>query len=146
MLNGVTRLSLDVKGRLAIPSKYREQLLEECEGRLVVTVDHERRMVLYPLNEWKLAEEKLEALSSFNKAAVRIKRLYLGHASECELDKNGRINLPPYLREITGLDKQIVLLGVGNKFEIWDEETWNKEWESDEDELELSAELESLSL
>lgn len=146
MLNGVTKLSLDVKGRLAIPSRYRDRLVNECAGRMIVTVDHERRLVIYPLNDWKVAEAKLEQLSSFNKASVKIKRLYLGHANECDMDKNGRINLPSYLREITGLDKQIVLLGVGNKFEVWDEKAWNKEWESDENELELSEELEALSL
>ncbi len=57
-----------------------------------------------------------------------------------------RINLPPYLREKTGLDKQIVLLGIGNKFEVWDEDSWNREWEEDDEELELSEELEALSL
>ncbi len=146
MLNGVTKLSLDVKGRLAIPSRYRDRLMDECAGRLVVTVDHERRLVIYPLKDWKVAEAKLEQLSSFNKASVKIKRLYLGHANECDMDKNGRINLPSYLREITGLDKQIVLLGVGNKFEVWDEDAWKAEWETNENDLQLSEELESLSL
>ena len=146
MLNGVTKLNLDVKGRLAIPSRYRERLMEDCAGRLIVTLDPERRMVIYPYNEWKDVEAKLVQLPSMKKAAVRIKRLVLGHASDCDMDKNGRINLPPYLREKTGLDKQIVLVGIGNKFEVWDEASWIREWEEDEDELELSEELESLSL
>ncbi|WP_198266297.1 division/cell wall cluster transcriptional repressor MraZ [sulfur-oxidizing endosymbiont of Gigantopelta aegis] len=145
MLNGVTKLNLDAKGRLAIPSRYRERLMEDCAGHLVVTLDTEKRMVIYPHNEWRDVEAKLVGLSSVNKAAVRIKRLYLGHATDCDMDKNGRINLPPYLRSKTGLDKQIVLVGIGNKFEVWDEESWNREWEDDE-ELELTAELESLSL
>ena len=146
MLNGVTKLNLDAKGRLAIPSRYRERLQEDCAGRLVVTLDPEKRMVIYPYNEWKAIESKLVNLSSMKKAAVRIKRLVLGHASDCDMDKNGRINLPSYLREITGLDKQIVLLGVGNKFEVWDETSWVHEMEDDEDELEIPEELESLSL
>jgi MraZ protein len=146
VLNGVTKLNLDAKGRLAIPSRYRERLQEDCAGRLVVTLDPEKRMVIYPYNEWKDIESKLVKLSSMKKAAVRIKRLVLGHASDCDMDKNGRINLPPYLREITGLDKQIVLLGVGNKFEVWDETSWVHEMEDDEGELEIPEELESLSL
>ncbi|MDX2504072.1 MAG: division/cell wall cluster transcriptional repressor MraZ [Gammaproteobacteria bacterium] len=145
MINGVTKLNLDVKGRLAIPSRYRERLMQDCAGRLVVTLDPERRMVIYPYNEWQKVETKLVSLS-MNKAAVRLKRLMLGHASDCDMDKNGRINLPPYLREKTGLDKQIVLLGIGNKFEVWDEDSWNREWEEDDEELELSEELEALSL
>ncbi|MCW8930025.1 MAG: division/cell wall cluster transcriptional repressor MraZ [Gammaproteobacteria bacterium] len=145
MLNGVTKLNLDAKGRLAIPSRYRERLMDDCAGHLVITLDTEKRMVVYPYNEWKEVETKLVKLSSVNKAAVRIKRLYLGHATDCDMDKNGRINLPPYLREKTGLEKQIVLVGIGNKFEVWDEDSWTREWEDDE-ELELSEELESLSL
>ena len=144
MLNGVSKLNLDVKGRLAIPSRYRDRLLEDCNGRLVVTLDQERRMVIYPYNEWKEVEAKLVKLS-ISKAAVKLKRLILGHAEECDMDKNGRINLPSYLREKNNLTKQIVLVGIGNKFEVWNEESWNDEWDDDE-ELELPEELETLSL
>ena len=145
MLNGVSKLNLDAKGRLAIPSRYRERLLEDCNGRLVVTLDQERRMVIYPYNEWKEVEAKLVKLP-ISKAAVKLKRLILGHAEECDMDKNGRINLPSYLRDIKKLTKQIVLVGIGNKFEVWDEENWNDEQDDDSD-LELPEELlESLSL
>lgn len=144
MLNGVSKLNLDAKGRLAIPSRYRERLMQDCAGRLVVTLDQERRMVIYPYNEWKVVEAKLVALP-ISKMAVKLKRLMLGHASDCDMDKNGRINLPSYLREKNKLDKQIVLVGIGNKFEVWDEESWNLEWDDDE-ELELPEELEALSL
>ncbi|MCU7801361.1 MAG: division/cell wall cluster transcriptional repressor MraZ [gamma proteobacterium symbiont of Lucinoma myriamae] len=144
MLNGVTKLNLDAKGRMAIPSRYRERLVDDCAGHVVITLDTEKRVVIYPHNKWKEVETKLANLP-VNKAAVRIQRLYLGHAADCDMDKNGRINIPPYLREITGLNKQIVLVGIGNKFEVWDEDSWNREWEDDE-ELELPAELDSLSL
>lgn len=146
MLNGVTKLNLDVKGRLAIPSRYRERLTESCAGRLVVTLDPEKRMVIYPYSEWKEVEAKLVKLPSLGKSTKKIQRLVLGHASDCDMDKNGRINLPPYLREIAGLDKQIVLVGIGNKFEVWDETSWAREWEDDDEELELTAELQALSL
>lgn len=144
MLNGVSKLNLDAKGRLAIPSRYRDRLMQDCAGRLVVTLDQERRMVIYPYNEWKVVEAKLVALP-ISKMAVKLKRLMLGHASDCDMDKNGRINLPSYLREKNKLDKQIVLVGIGNKFEVWDEESWDLEWD-DDDELELPQELEALSL
>ena len=144
MLNGVTKLNLDAKGRLAIPSRYRERLTADCAGRLIVTLDPDRRMVIYPYNEWKAVESQLVELPS-TKAAVKLKRLILGHASDCDMDKNGRINLPPYLREKNGLDKQIVLVGIGKKFEVWNEESWNSECEDDE-ELDLSEELKILSL
>ncbi len=144
MLNGVSKLNLDAKGRLAIPSRYRERLMEDCNGRLVVTLDQERRMVIYPYNDWKEVEAKLVKLS-ISKAAVKLKRLILGHAEDCDMDKNGRINLPSYLREKNNLTKQIVLVGIGNKFEVWNEENWNDEWD-DEEELELPEELEALSL
>jgi len=144
MLNGVSKLNLDAKGRLAIPSRYRERLMEDCNGRLVVTLDQERRMVIYPYNDWKEVEAKLVNLS-ISKAAVKLKRLILGHAEDCDMDKNGRINLPSYLREKNNLTKQIVLVGIGNKFEVWNEENWTDEWD-DEEELELPEELEALSL
>ncbi|MBE9526473.1 MAG: division/cell wall cluster transcriptional repressor MraZ [Proteobacteria bacterium] len=144
MLNGVSKLNLDAKGRLAIPSRYRERLMEDCNGRLVVTLDQERRMVIYPYNDWKEVEEKLVKLS-ISKAAVKLKRLILGHAEDCDMDKNGRINLPSYLREKNNLTKQIVLVGIGNKFEVWNEENWTDEWD-DEEELKLPEELEALSL
>ena len=144
MLNGVSKLNLDAKGRLAIPSRYRERLMRDCAGRLVVTLDAERRMVIYPYNEWIEVEAKLVKLP-ISKAAVRLKRLILGHAEECDMDKNGRISLPSYLRDKNNLAKQIVLVGIGNKFEVWNEENWDDEWD-DEEELELTAELEALSL
>jgi len=144
VLNGVNKLNLDAKGRMAIPSRYRERLMDDCNGHLVITLDTEKRVVIFPYDEWQDVEAKLVKLS-MSKAAVRIKRFYLGHATDCDMDKNGRINIPPYVREMAGLDKQIVLLGMGNKFEVWDEQSWNDEMHTD-DALDLSAELESLNL
>jgi len=144
VLNGVTKLNLDAKGRMAIPSRYRSRLMDLCAGHLVITLDTEKRIVIFPYNEWQDIEAKLVKLT-MNKAAVRIKHLYLGHAIECYMDKNGRINIAPYLREIAGLNKRIVLVGLTNKFEVWDEQGWAEEMQDDED-LDLSAELELLAL
>ncbi len=151
MFRGVTILNLDAKGRMAMPSKYRERLQQQGNGQLVVTLDmNDPCLLIYPVSEWEDIERKLVRLPSLNKEAMRIKRLLLGHASEVDLDSHGRILLPPALRELVKLDKRIILLGQGNKFEVWDEQTWNERREqwldqpvTDEG---LSDELESLSL
>ncbi|MEJ2106976.1 MAG: division/cell wall cluster transcriptional repressor MraZ [Acidiferrobacteraceae bacterium] len=151
MYRGVSTINLDSKGRMAIPTRYRDGLLRQCEGHMVVTVDRDTCLLLYPLPEWEEIERKLVRLPSFNKQARRLQRLLIGHATECELDGNGRILLPPPLREFAGLDKAVVLIGQGNKFEVWDEARWasrRDEWmqAGDEDEGELPDELGSLSL
>jgi len=151
VFRGVNHLSLDSKGRMAMPARYRERLEEVCQGQLVITVDRDHCLLMYPLREWELIERKLVALPSLNPQARRLQRLLIGHATECELDANGRILLPPPLREFAGLDKRVVMIGQGNKFEIWDEERWNTrrdEWlsETTEEDLELPDELGTLSL
>ena len=124
MFRGLHRLSLDNKGRLSIPAVYRQRLLEASDGRMVLTVDRDRCLLLYPLNTWEDIERKLIQLSSTHKRARALKRLLLGHAEECCLDAGGRILLPEPLREFASLEKRGVLLGQGNKFEIWNEEGW----------------------
>ncbi|VAW99207.1 Cell division protein MraZ [hydrothermal vent metagenome] len=151
MFRGVNTLNLDAKGRMAMPSRYRDQLSEQSDGKLIVTVDRDHCLLLYPLPEWEEIERKLVRLPSLNKQARRMQRLLIGHATDCDLDNNGRLLLPPPLREFANLEKRIVLIGQGNKFEIWDEDKWSSkrdEWlqESDDDDLDLPDELESLSL
>ncbi len=134
---------------MAIPAKYRERLRELCLGEMVITIDRDRCLLIYPLPAWEEVEQKLIKLSSTNKKARSLKRLLMGHAEECEMDANGRVLLPVPLREFAGLNKKAVLIGQGNKFELWDEQTWyslRDEWlDSDEDDGQLSAEMESLS-
>ncbi len=151
MFRGVNTLNLDAKGRMAMPSRYRDKLSEQSDGKLIVTVDRDHCLLLYPLPEWEEIERKLVRLPSLNKQARRMQRLLIGHATDCDLDNNGRLLLPSPLREFADLEKRIVLIGQGNKFEIWDEDTWNSkrdEWlqESDDDDLDLPDELETLSL
>ncbi|MDH3466107.1 MAG: division/cell wall cluster transcriptional repressor MraZ [Gammaproteobacteria bacterium] len=151
MFRGVSALNLDAKGRLAIPTKYRDPLLNQCDGRLVVTVNHsERCLWMYPLQEWDEIEKKVVALPSLDAAAQRLKRILIGHASDCELDRNGRVLLSGPLREFADLEKRVVLIGQGNKFEIWNDLLWaarRDEWLShDHNNGPLSIELESLSL
>ncbi|MEH6347532.1 MAG: division/cell wall cluster transcriptional repressor MraZ [Bermanella sp.] len=131
MFRGVHNINLDAKGRMAVPARYR-QLLRECnDGALVVTIDTEETCLLvYPLNEWEPIQAKLEALPSFNPAARRIQRLIIGHATDIELDTNGRMLLPAPLREYAGLQKKMVMMGQGNKFELWDEAHWDERRQS----------------
>ena len=151
MFRGVTILNLDAKGRMAIPTKYRDRISALGEGQLVVTLDmNDPCLLIYPTPEWEDIERKLVKLPSLNKQAARLKRILLGHASEVDLDSHGRILLPPALRELVNLEKKVILLGQGNKFEVWDEQTWNdrrdqmlEETGMDEG---LSGDLESLSL
>ncbi|MFC1589086.1 division/cell wall cluster transcriptional repressor MraZ [Pseudomonadota bacterium] len=148
---GINNLALDTKGRMAMPSRYRERLLEACGGRLVVTVDPDSCLLVYPLPEWEIIESKLVQLPSFNRRAKSIQRLLIGHATECDMDGQGRILLPTLLREYASLSKKIVMIGQGKKFEIWDEEAWNESQEAllgsvQDDEGELPVALEELSL
>lgn len=149
MLRGVNTLTLDAKGRLAIPTKYREALMRHCNGHMVLTVDRDHCLLLYPLPDWEEIERKLVKLPSFNVQARRLQRLLIGHATECELDASGRILLPPPLREFAGLDKGVVMIGQGNKFELWDEGTWTTqraEWLAADTDGDTPPELDSLSL
>ncbi len=152
MFRGVNSIHVDDKGRLSIPPRYRCRLQSDGKGELIVTIDTEALcLLLYPVAEWEIIEKKIEALPSFNKAARRIQRLLIGHATEVELDSHGRILLPPPLREYAGLQKNIMLVGQGKKFEIWDEARWHetrKGWieEGLDNSGPLPPELEALSL
>ena len=148
---GINNISVDAKGRMAMPARYRERLLEVCGGRLVVTVDRDHCLLVYPLPEWEIIEAKLNELPSLNKQARLLQRLLIGYATELELDGQGRILLPARLREFANLQKKAILIGQGKKLEIWDEETWSEsqeEWVASvqSDDGELPAALEELSL
>ena len=148
---GINNISVDAKGRMAMPARYRERLLEGCGGRLVVTVDRDHCLLVYPLPEWEIIESKLVELPSLNKTARLLQRLLIGHATELEMDGQGRILLPAMLREFAGLKKKAVLIGQGKKLEIWDEDTWvesQEEWMAlvQADDGDLPAQLEELSL
>ena len=135
MLRGVNQVSLDVKGRFAVPQRYRDVLLagaaaatDGADGatRMVMTADPSRCLLLYPVTEWEPIEQKLMSLSAFNDATRALQRLLVGHADDVEMDSAGRLLIPPALRQYASLDKRIVLVGLGNKFEIWDESRWNE--------------------
>ena len=125
MFRGINSVNLDAKGRMALPARYREALARDTDGKLVVTIDsRERCLLLYPLAAWEAVQAKLEALSNMNREARRLQRLLIGHATDLEIDSSGRVLLPPMLREFASLSKKLVLLGQGNKIEIWGDELW----------------------
>lgn len=132
MFSGVSTLNLDAKGRLAIPAKHRDVLAECCASRVVVTLNpnlrnpdiNDRCLWLYPMNEWHQVARRIAALPDSDSQGRAMKRLMLGHAVEVELDSQGRILLPSELREFAELGKRIALVGMINKFEIWDESVW----------------------
>lgn len=150
MFRGASKITLDAKGRMAMPTRYRDRLSEKSDGRLVVTVDRDYCLLIYPMPDWEEIERKLVRLPSLNPQARRLQRLMVGYATELDLDGHGRILLPRELREFAGLDRQAILIGQGNKFELWDEERWNAkrdQWlQTEDDGVDLPAELESLSL
>ena len=132
MFRGINAINIDGKGRLAVPTRYREAL----SSSLVVTIDTEETcLLLYPAMHWQVIEDNLQRLPSFNAAARRIQRLLIGHATDVELDSNGRVLLPPLLRDYAHLDKRVVMIGQGNKFEVWDDSLWQShraKWLADE--------------
>lgn len=148
MFRGVTQLSLDAKGRLAIPARYRGGLMSFCEGRLIVTVDPSKCLLIYPQPAWEPIEQKLNNLPSFETKTRSLQRLLVGNASDVEMDAAGRILVPPPLRQFAGLSKEVVLVGQGTKFELWNESQWNQQIEAalDFDNGAMPPELNGFSL
>lgn len=124
MFRGSAYLSLDAKGRLAIPARQRERLLAVGDSNLVLTVDRARCLLLFPLPAWEVIEKEFADLPAFDETALSVRRLYLGNAEDVEMDAAGRILLPLHLREFASLDRRVALVGLGVKFEIWDEQRW----------------------
>ncbi|THB63852.1 MAG: division/cell wall cluster transcriptional repressor MraZ [Gammaproteobacteria bacterium] len=134
---------------MSFPARYRERLIDGSGGRLVVTIDINRDPCLrvYPMTAWVEIEKQVMSMSSAKESVRKFQRLFVGNASECEMDGNGRILLPQRLRQFACLDKKVVLVGQGERFELWDEEKWNEQQEalmSGDDDFQLPSELESL--
>jgi len=130
MFRGGTPVSLDNKGRLTVPARYRDELMSLCAGRLIITADPSKCLLVYPQPVWEPIEQKLNSLSSFNAQTRSLQRLLIGNASDVEMDGAGRILVPPPLRQFASLSKDVVLVGQGSKFELWDDEKWNLQIEN----------------
>jgi MraZ protein len=117
---------VDSKGRLAVPARCRQQLLALESTNLVLTLNPwDRCLWLYPISEWDLIETKLRELSDFDRESRRTKQMIRGYATDCAMDGQGRVLLAPELRRFASIDKKVAFLGQGNKFELWDEKSWN---------------------
>lgn len=150
MVRGSNHISLDAKGRMSIPTKHRDAFLSDAEGRLVVTISpNDRCLWLYTLTDWESVQKKLVSLPTLNAQSRKLKRMLIGHADDCAMDGSGRVLLPANLREFAMIDRKAVLVGQGDKFEIWDESHWVAHRDSmlsvELDESALPAELETLS-
>jgi MraZ protein len=149
VFKGASSLNLDAKGRLAIPAKHRDALLAHSSGEMVITAHSHPCLLLYPAFAWEPIQSKIMALSSFEKRAAALQRRLVGYAEDVTLDSAGRMLISSVLRDLIGLDKEVMLVGQGSHFEIWDKEAWVKECESAvnaDGEFEMPPELEGFSL
>ena len=127
MFRGVSVCHVDVKGRFAMPTKYRPSFQFNDFQQCVITIDTEDDcLLLYPVRIWEGIEEKLQSISGLNRKVRRVQRLLIGHATECDLDANGRLLLPQLLREHACVEKKLIMVGQGNKFELWSERNWHQ--------------------
>ncbi|MDO4522571.1 MAG: division/cell wall cluster transcriptional repressor MraZ [Eubacteriales bacterium] len=136
MFMGEYNHAIDTKGRLIIPSKFRDELGDE----FVVTKGLDGCLFVFPNTAWQAFEEKLRALPLTNKSARKFSRYFVAGATPCELDKQGRILLPVSLREFAGLEKDVVLTGMLDRIEIWSKDKWSENSSYEEDEMDDIAE------
>jgi MraZ protein len=151
VFRGNNEINMDAKGRMAVPARYRDTLTAGCDGQLVATIDIEDRcLFLYPLPAWQEIEAQIAKLPTFNPDTRRLQRLLIGHARELEMDNSGRVLIPPELRAYAGLDKEVVLVGQGHRFELWSTDSWNarrEQWLAEAaGGRAIPAEMQSLSL
>ncbi len=125
MFLGSSYLNLDAKGRVAIPTKYRDAIKGDNEGELVLTADHAGEcLVLYPLSKWMDTQASIRKLPNMNKGVKNLMRTVFGYATEVKMDGQGRIMVSEPLRDFGKFDKKVVLVGQVDKFELWSEDAW----------------------
>ena len=151
MFRGLNKICLDTKGRITFPVRYKESLSLLSSNLLICTIDQDHCLLLYPFKYWEQIEKQIIELPTLNPTSRRLQRLMVGHAAELEMDSNGRILIPKELRTFAKLRKQVMLVGQGKKFELWNYDDWNKgreKWLStkDVDLSNLPSELGTLSL
>ena len=152
VFRGLHEHTIDAKGRMSLPVRFREQLAPMATGgseevNFILTTGIDKCLVLYPVQQWQELEEKLAGLSQFDPAVVTVRRIYLAGATEVTLDKNGRLLIPPMLREYAGLCRDVVWAGMGTTVELWGKEQWNLQAEtSRSDRQAVSAALAGLGL
>ncbi|MDX1626534.1 MAG: division/cell wall cluster transcriptional repressor MraZ [Wenzhouxiangellaceae bacterium] len=148
MFFGETAINLDAKGRMAVPTRYREAIEEACENRLVLTYSafDAGCLWLYPHPEWERVRDQVMALSTFNASHRSLQRRLVGSATMLEPDGSARLLLPQTLREVAGLEKKIVLMGMGARFEIWNETVLHQRRAEEERSMQEQASAEMAQL
>ena len=129
MFRGSFEHTVDEKGRVSIPAKFREIVLGLQDERLIATkfiLNSHRCLDVYPQAEWEKFEEQLKKKPSFDETFLKLENFYFSNAQDCAMDRQGRILLPPVLREYASLRKEVVFTGAREKFRIWDKDTWQK--------------------
>lgn len=140
MFRGRFEHTIDKKGRISIPYRYREILVERSEESLIVT-NSDSCLVAFPKEEWELLEKKVAKLPQMKPEVKAFQRYFISGAIECPLDKQGRIMVPQSLRKYAKLDKEVVLVGLVKKFEIWSKEVWDSEFEKSREKFENSGDI-----
>jgi MraZ protein len=130
MFRGAAKVSIDDKGRMVLPTRYRTSMLERSAGRLIVTANPDHCLLVYALPDWQPIEETLLRAPSLNPIAKKLQRLMVGYATEIELDSHGRIALTPELRAWATIERGGMLLGQGKGLELWGEELWAAQQEN----------------
>jgi MraZ protein len=131
MFRGRHEYTLDDKGRLAVPTRFRDSIERDSDdNQTVVLTNFDRCLVAYPMKEWAALEDKIMSLPQFDPRTISFQRFFVSSANECILDKAGRILIPPTLRQYAGIEREAVILGSINKFEIWSKARWALEQES----------------
>jgi MraZ protein len=139
MFRGRFEHTIDSKGRVSIPAKFRELLAEKYDERLILT-NFDRCLVAYPFEEWRVVEEKVGSLSMVKKEVRAFQRFFISGASECPIDKLGRILIPPTLRGYAQLERNVVFNGMLKRFEVWSKDRWQEEIKRSEENFEGMSE------
>lgn len=121
MFQGASSLNLDGKGRLSIPTRHRDALIAQAEGQITITKHPHGCLMLFPRSEWMLFRDRIGQLPM---SAQWWKRIFLGNAMDVDMDGTGRVLVAPELRQAVGLSREVILLGMGNHFELWDQATY----------------------
>lgn len=121
VFQGASALNLDGKGRLSIPTRHRDALISQAQGQVTITKHPHGCLMLFPRSEWLLFRDRIGQLPM---SAQWWKRIFLGNAMDVDMDGTGRVLVAPELRQAVALDKEVILLGMGNHFELWDKATY----------------------
>ena len=127
MYRGVTLLNIDGKSRAAVPTKYREVLMAESSGSIVITAHPHGCLLMYPRTAWEPIQQKIMQLSSFDKKSSKFPRLLVGHAEDVSIDASGRFLISSELRSYSNIEKIAMLVGQGSHFELWSENRWTQQ-------------------